>query len=317
MKLIRQKYNYHVSLDTVKEFETVILSDSKINAINETNKTFSKVLFHLWNIFLSNNKKLPKKIKSKNNNQVLFAVLMGTDFSKCLPYFFYYKNKNIFMFDAWPKDQKEIIKFLNFFKIKNAFFTSFQATETIQLQASKTNCIWIPEGINPKEYKYYSFKDKTIDVLALGRRYDIYHNQIVDYLENNNRIYIYETQKGKIIFPKQSDFIDGLAKAKISICVPSSITHPDRSGNLETMTIRYLQSIVSKCIILGHAPKEMIDLFGYNPVIEIDIKNPKTQIEDILNNYTDYLPLIEKNYQTVVENHTWVKRWKEIKNVLN
>ena len=104
-----------------------------------------------------------------------------------------------------------------------------------------------------------------------------------------------------------------MAKSKISICVPSSITHPDRSGNIETMTVRYLQSMVSKCLILGRAPKEMITLFGYNPVIEIDSEDPEGQIISIINNYSNYFGLIEKNYQTVLEKHTWNKRWAEIK----
>ena len=80
------------------------------------------------------------------------------------------------------------------------------------------------------------------------------------------------------------------------------------------MTMRYLQSIVSKCLIVGQAPKEMIELFGYNPVIEIDWTAPENQITSILNHYNEYQYLIEKNYLMVVNNHTWKHRWILIKN---
>lgn len=323
MKLIKQKYNYHVSLDTVEEFEQIILADPTITSTNEIRKTFSKAIFLICKFFLKYNKftkseiNVETKTKLKSNKSDLFSVLMGPDFSKCLPYFLFPGNKHLFMFDAWPKEQESIIKFLNFFKIKNVFFTSSQAAEIIQSRTNTANCFWVPEGINPEMYKFYDFKDKTIDVLALGRRYDSYHKQIVTCLENKNKLYLYEKQRGNIIFPTRNGFIDGIAKSKISICVPSSITHPERSGEIEVMTIRYLQSMVSKCIILGHAPKEMITLFGYNPVIEIDSENPEDQILSILNNYSDYFPLIEKNYQAVLERHTWQNRWNEIKLLLN
>lgn len=323
MKLIKQKYNYHVSLDTVEEFEQIILSDATITTVNETNKLFSKGLLFIWKV-LTKNKEIAKikvnaipKSEYKPVKSGLFTILMGLDFGKCLPYFIFYRNKSLFMFDAWPNEHENIIKFVDFFKVSHLFLTSSQAVNSIQTKVSHTKCYWVPEGIAPHKYKYYDYDEKSIDVLALGRRYDTYHEQIVTCLENNNKCYLYEKQRGNIIFPTRDGFIEGLAKSKISICVPSNITHPDRSGNIETMTIRYLQSMVSKCLIVGHAPKEMITLFGYNPVIEIDDIDPEGQIVSILNNYTDYHHLVDKNYQMVLKYHTWENRWCQIQKLLN
>ena len=261
MKLIKQKYNYHVSLDTVEEFEQIILLDSSITSIGEINKTVSKSLFLIWetlskynNILNTGKLKPTSNTHLTTNKESLFSVLMGSEFSKCFPYFIFSGNKNLYMFDAWPKEHDRIIKFLNAFKVNNVFFTSSQAVEMIRTKVHHTNCFWVPEGINPEMYTYYDYKDKTIDVLALGRRYDAYHDLIVNCLKKNKKEYLYEKERGSLIFPTQNSFVDGIAKSKISICVPSSITHPDRSGNIETMTVRYLQSMVSKCIILGHAP---------------------------------------------------------------
>lgn len=319
MKLIAQKYNYHVSLDTVNEFEQIILADSSITSKNETNRIFSKLLFFAFRMFIKNKVITGNKDNSlakKNPNDDLLAVLMGPDFSKCLPHFMFSKNKSLYIFDAWPKEHAGIIEFLNFFKVNNVFLTSSQAVEILQPQVEGTACFWLPEGINPENYMFNNYNDKSIDVLAFGRRYDEYHEQIVECLENNNKQYLYEKERGNIIFPTREDFIMGMAKSKISICVPSNITHPERSGNFETMTIRYLQSMASKCIILGHAPVEMITLFGYNPVIEIDLKNAEDQLLSILNNYSEYIPFVEKNYQTMLQHHTWQCRWDTMKQLL-
>lgn len=196
------------------------------------------------------------------------------------------------------------------------FLSASQSVQMFQDTDIKERFFWIPEGINPEIYKCNPYNQKNIDVLALGRKFGKYHNNIVNFLEQNNKIYLYEKKTGELVFASRQSFIDGLARTKISICVPSSITHPERSGDIETMTIRYLQSFVSKCLVLGHAPEEMISLFGYNPVIEINYENPTLQLQTILDNFDDYIPLIEKNYAIVLKEHTWRNRWQQIVRIL-
>jgi hypothetical protein len=118
------------------------------------------------------------------------------------------------------------------------------------------------------------------------------------------------------IFPTRKEFIDGLVRSRISIYVPSSTTDPSRSGEIETMTTRYLQSMIAKCLIVGKAPKELIALFGYNPVIEIDMNNPVQQLQSIFEHFSNYIPLIENNFNAVIKHHTWRHRWGKIKSIL-
>ena len=56
-------------------------------------------------------------------------------------------------------------------------------------------------------------------------------------------------------------------------------------------------------------------MFGFNPVIEIDLSNPVGQIETIINNFDTFIPLIEKDYQQVLQHHTWSNRWNQMKNI--
>lgn len=290
--------------------------DSQVETDTSYGVLIAKTFFYAWRLQLKYglnsaivSKMLNKRSISENH---YFAVLMGPDFLKCLPRFCFAGQKGIYMFDAWPQSHGIIKTFLDGFDVGYAFFSSSQVAERLQGIVRRTKCYWIPEGIEPAQYRFYSHEMKDIDVLALGRKYDAYHEQIVHTLRNDRKEYLYEKVKGETIFPTREEFVNGLARSKISICVPSSITHPSRTGDIQTMTVRYLQSMVSKCLIVGHAPEEMIRLFGYNPVIEIERQDPGNQLRFILKNYGDYLSLVEQNYSAVIEHHTWRRRWMQI-----
>lgn len=320
IKIITNKWFYnHVSLDTVTEFENVILSATKHSKIvTEGSGFLLKIAFKFYHLA----KKLkivslfiPDKKTTSQNDQVYFAILMGTDLRFCLPYFFFRARKNIYIFDAWKNTHRTIIEFVNDFKVDHLFVSSSDAVK--HLNKYKTNCHihWVPEGINLDKYKFMPPGKKYIDVIQIGRKYDEYHNRIAGKLNSSNRTYLFEKIKGELIFATREEFINGLAASKISICFPSNITHPERAEGIETMTVRYLQSIASKCLIVGKAPEEMIQLFGYNPVIEADLTDPAEQLENILNNFTKYVPLIEKNYSRIHE-HQWSTRWGDIEKLI-
>ena len=317
MLLIQNNSSTHVSIDAVKEFETILLQESVMQVAGAF--PISLFIYRLCRkLGFSTIRKTVARYAKKplKDKKHLFMVMMGLDVYGYRPYgLFTNHNRSIYLFDAWEKDHEKITTFVRDFGIDYVFVSSSQAAERLNRLLGQSKFYWIPEGINPSEYKYVSFEKKDIDVLALGRRYDDYHHAIVSFMEKNHYVYLYEKEKGNIIFPTRDEFIDGLARTKISICVPSNITHPDRAGDIETMTIRYLQSMISKCLIVGRAPKEMIELFGYNPVIEIDETRLSEQLNDILKNYADYVSLIEKNYRQVIQHHTWKNRWQQIKDI--
>jgi hypothetical protein len=74
--------------------------------------------------------------------------------------------------------------------------------------------------------------------------------------------------------------------------------------------------MASRCLILGKLPHDMLHLFDYNPIVEIDEENPVAQIESILANFDTYIPLIEKNYEAVKNLHNWDNRVTQIENFI-
>jgi hypothetical protein len=330
MKLIvHQPAKYHMADDTIHEFEKVILADPQIQQVQPFNRNLSKISFYQWRILKrfglkQNPFSFWNVVKRESETaQGYFTILMGfyiEQYLKCLPYFMLPVRKSIYMFDAWPGAHEIIRQFVKFFEVDHVFLSSSQATDRLKNTAGKSKFYWIPEGINPEEYKYFSYQKKDIDVLAFGRQFDEYHEKIKNPIESDHKVYVYPKSLGEDLFPvfsNRDEFITGLARSKISICFPSSITNPKRSGDIHTMTIRYLQSMVSKCLLVGHAPEEMVTFFGYNPVVEVDMYDPVSQIREILNNYSNYVSLIEKNFNIVIKSHTWCHRWLMIKDILN
>lgn len=236
------------------------------------------------------------------------AVLMGPQFSKCMPHFMLPATKAVYLFDVWPAVWDRVEAFLEHFGVAHAFVSARQSADHLRGRVS-TQIHWLPEGLDPAPFRHRPMAERDIDVLQMGRRYNRYHDQIVEPLAARGAVYRYEVVRGQIIFPTHADLVDGLSRSKISVCVPSSITHPERSGTVETMTLRYLQSMASRCLIVGHAPAEMVDLFGYNPVVEIDLHDPAGQLVHLLGAIDRYEPLIERNYQALHSAHTWAHRW--------
>jgi glycosyltransferase involved in cell wall biosynthesis len=312
----------HVSNDTVLDFEEEILKYDNTKAASNYNEFLYRIRYLLYKCFqklgvdtIPNVHNVYRK-DVMNDQKHLFSIMMGLDELKWRPYGIHScHNKSVFLFDAWPKDYSKIVRFCGKYKINYLFVTSRQSSNRLSSLMPNLCVRYVPEAINVNKYQYLEYAKKTIDVVSIGRKWDYYHERIVEPLEQRKVVYLYEKRKGEIVFPDRDSFVKGLAMSKISICVPSNVTHPDRAGDVETMTVRYLESMASKCLVLGKAPEEMIDLFGYNPVVEIDLERPVEQIMNLLSDYDSYIPLIEKNYKEVKEHHTWKDRFDEMVNV--
>jgi hypothetical protein len=317
--IVHDPGRYHVSLDAVWEFEEAVNLDPQARLVSSRESLLAHVPNLAWRaLFRALNgraKKISRPLYTTSTLPDVFAILMGPNFRKTMPRFLAAGTKGIYLFDAWVPQHAKISHFANACQIDHLFVSSSQAATALSLLVKSTQCHWVPEGITPGDY-FLAFKpERDIDVLQLGRRFDKYHRLIAPELQRRGKKYLCEQIPGKVIFPTRLDYVEGLARTKISICAPLSVTHPERAGGIETMTARYLQSMLSKCLVVGHAPAEMIQHFGYNPLIEIDYRDASGQLLGLLDRFEEYQPLIEENYRMVREHHTWESRWQQIKRI--
>jgi len=301
---------YHVSLDTVDEFQRAMLLDPRVQPVR-ANRLVAKVTHRLWRVLKVKGARVEGKTVTDARRDY-FVTLMSADARRCMPYFLLPGRKSVYLLDAWPNTYEEIKALVGAFSVQHLFLSSSIAARHLQRELAQCDVVWVPEAIEPESYKSLPYAQKDIDVLQLGRKYDLLHEILLAPLEKRGKKYLYEKEKETIIFPTREDFVDGLARTKISVCVPSSITHPDQAGDIEVLSMRYLQSMTSKCLVVGHAPAELVSLFGYNPVVEIDMADPAQHILSLLDTFADYSPLVERNYETVVRHHTWRHRWAVI-----
>ena len=224
---------------------------------------------------------------------------------------FAYTNNIIpIIWDSWPKYWDRILDSFKRHNVKLAFFTQSQSAKYIHEHLPQVECVYIPEGLNLTGYKKgKNLKNRSIDVLELGRLYKPVHDKL-EKTALTFRIshqFVKDVTK-KRLFDTFEDLTNGLSNSKIVINYPRCITHPEMAGEVETLTQRYWECMYSRCLMLGHAPHELISLIGYNPVIECEIDNMQNQVLHILNNIDSYQKMVNDNYEAAINFGPWKSR---------
>ena len=118
-------------------------------------------------------------------------------------------------------------------------------------------------------------------------------------------------QHGRCIFSNEALF-QAMGNARITLCLPRSVTHPELAEGVETLTQRYWEALLSGMLIVGHAPQELVDIVGYNPVIELDAQAPARQIAQLLAHIADYQPMVDRNREVALAKGDWKQRISEL-----
>jgi hypothetical protein len=246
----------------------------------------------------------------------VFVSYMNFLEKKTFP-FSYWTEIIPYTFDCWPMFYDWWASFYRRERVRIAFISARQSAQYFADLLPNMTSVWLPEAVDPTEYcASKPLEERVVDVLEMGRRLDHYHNRIADRLAQSNLVHLYDRGTEKAIFPGRAELVDGLAHSKILICFPRSQTHPEVAGAVETVTYRYFQAMASNCLIVGHAPQELIDLFGYNPVIEVQKGEEFEQLEWVLHNLNSFTALVERNYTRLLEVGTWKSRVEIILDVL-
>jgi hypothetical protein len=154
--------------------------------------------------------------------------------------------------------------------------------------------------------------ERSTDVLEMGRRYLPWHERVRTMAKDNGVKHLYERVPGEVIFTGEASLVAGLADSKVSVCFPSSITHPERSGSVSTLTSRYLESIASRCLVLGQTPDELTDLLGFNPAVQADMSQPWEQLRGLLDCIGSYQAHVDHAYEQVESVGGWDYRVRQL-----
>lgn len=212
------------------------------------------------------------------------------------------------VWDCWPCYFEKMCAWLKRHEVKTAIFSSSQTAERIRERFPKMNVLFCPEAVDTSLYsKGDNLINRNIDVLEFGRG----SNLFINFNDNTDFNYVRTKVNGEFLFTNEQLY-KAMGDAKVTITLPRSCTEPQLAGDIETLTQRYWECMLSRMVMLGHAPKELVDLIGYNPVIEIDKEKVKEQILDIILHIEDYQALADKNRDTALRVGSWNNRMKQV-----
>ena len=250
---------------------------------------------------------LPKLWKNKAEAHLRFVEPVSLSFDAFPDYARYEIIPMVW--DCWPCYFEKMCSWIKKHHIQTAIFTSSQTAERIQTRFPELNVMFCPEAVDTTKYgEGKLLKERKIDILEFGRYSNVNVNEKLNY--------VCTKVDGKFIY-NNDQLYDMMGDAKITIALPRSMTMPEVAGEIETLTQRYWENMLSRMVMVGHAPKELVDLIGYNPVIELDKEHATEQIMDILAHIEDNQELVDKNRETALRLGDWALRIKDVMTFLS
>ncbi|HEX8626649.1 MAG TPA: hypothetical protein VF755_00565, partial [Catenuloplanes sp.] len=149
----------------------------------------------------------------------------------------------LFCWDVWPPDAALWARLLRRHRVRFAVMTARASALHWRASVPGLRTAWIPEAADPLPgAPGPPLAARRVRVLELGRRHAAYHAAVTPRLARAGVPHRYEQPPGSVVFPTRDDLASGLLDTVVSVCFPSSVTHPRRSGDVATLTRRYLES---------------------------------------------------------------------------
>ena len=211
-----------------------------------------------------------------------------------------------FVWDCWPRYFEKMCDWMKKHEVRTAIFTSSQTAERMKQRFPEMNIMYCPEDTSLYN-NGKSLNERSIDLLEIGRS-----NSHVAKLHLPEQVSHQCTMVSDNFLFSDKQLYELMGDAKITIALPRNYTQPWEAGDIETLTQRYWECMLSRIVMVGRAPKELTDLIGYNPVIDIDKEHAKEQILDILAHIEDYQELVDKNRETALRLGDWTLRMQQV-----
>ena len=231
----------------------------------------------------------------------------------------YWREPVPWIFDCWEPQFAAWERLLIRHRVQTAFFSARQAAAYFSERIAGLRTHWLPEACRPELYAgQRPLIERECVVLELGRKWNRLHERIREPLARAGIRHLYsDPGGGKMLFTDLSALISGLGNSAIMLCFPRSTTHPAEAGRIETMTQRYLEGIASGCLIVGRAPRELVDLFGFDPVVPLRMDEPLQHLLEIIGQLPQFQEQVQRAHRRLLEVGTFAQRAEAMLKVLN
>ena len=213
-----------------------------------------------------------------------------------------------FVWDCWPMYFEKTCRWFKRHGVRTAIFTSSQTAQRMRERFPEMNILAVTEGIDTGMFEGgRQLSERTINLFEMGsvkrgyfkRKYPDHYRRLFNKPEG----WVNDGPEGLRLF---------LQNSRLTVIFPRSITEPETAGGIETLTQRYWECMLSRIVMVGHAPKELVDLVGYNPVVEMDMEHDLEQVDALLTHIEDYQPLVDRNRETALRLGSWDIRMRQV-----
>lgn len=240
------------------------------------------------------------------NQCTLRLVEACTLSSDCFPDYMWCETIPL-IWDCWPHLQDKTAEWIERHEVKLAIFTSSQVAEQMKGRLPNIKILTITEGIDTSLYHAGGLlKNRDIDLLEYG---NVKRNFFRSYIEGIKHINV---KNSNGLMATWDELLNTMSRAKLTVALPRCDVDNEFTGGVETLTQRFWEGMLSRTVIIGRAPNELLNLIGYNPLINIDYDNPVEQVKSIIRNISDYQSLVDKNRDTALRLAPWEIRMRKI-----
>ena len=203
------------------------------------------------------------------------------------------------IWDCWPNCDDALVKWFKKHEVRTCVFTCAESFERIKKRIPSLNMLLITEGIEVEKYpEGLSLCEREIPFFLYGRSPRI--------------LWKYVKELNGIVGGNDNEFHYRLQHAKVTLALPQCDVYPERTDGQETLTQRFWEGMLSRMVMVGRAPRELTDLIGYNPVIDIDYDHFADQIRDIVAHIEDYQAMVDHNREVALRMAPWEIRMKQV-----
>ncbi len=229
-----------------------------------------------------------------------------------------------FIFDCWPEQFDRWEALLRKYNITLAFFSARDAAAAMRARVPGLVAHWLPEACDVRMFDASRpLHDRSLHVLEMGRKHPALHTALraafaPENITQHGVRHVYSrVDSSTPIYPTMPDLYRAMGDTVLSVCFPKSVTHTHLPGaSVETMTQRYLETIGSGALAIGACPGELKDLFGFDPVIPLDMTNPAGQILEIVRNRRAYQERADRARARLLEVGTFAQRGEVVLSLL-
>ena len=216
------------------------------------------------------------------------------------------------IWDCWPVYFEKTCQWFEKHNVKTAIFTSSQTADRMRARFPQMNILAITEGIDTAKYSEGKpLSNRNCNLMEIGSKWRNFFSRLEP--QNYDKL-CNSPYKGRRM--TDSEFMEMLGDSKVTVALPKCVTEPWIAGDVETLTQRYWECMLSRIVMVGVAPKELTELIGYNPVIAFDKEHASDQVWDVIHHIDEYQELVNKNRETALRLASWEPRIEQIKQFL-